>query len=66
MVFANASCDAFPSYIHLSKTNEQSWQFRDGPSLKNERGLPRKSALAIPNRPKFLGKNSQGISPIAI
>jgi hypothetical protein len=40
----------------MSKVNEQSWPFRDWPSLKNERGLPRKSALAIPNRLKFIGK----------
>jgi hypothetical protein len=35
----------------MSKTNEQSWQFRDGPCLKNERDVLRKPALEIPNRP---------------
>jgi hypothetical protein len=37
----------------MSKTNEQSWQFRDGPRLKNERDVLRKPALEIPNRPKI-------------
>jgi homoserine O-acetyltransferase/O-succinyltransferase len=50
MVFANRSC--VPS-ISMSKTNEQSWQFRDGPCLKNERDVLRKPALEIPNRPKI-------------
>jgi hypothetical protein len=43
----------------MSKTNEQSWQFRDGPCLKNERDVLRNRHWKFRIVRKFLNKNNR-------